>query len=70
MAGASLITIPSSPIRFYQKLEISLRRRDCRVSASNMLANGKVPIRCLNIELDFADVYDKINFATPTLRYG
>ncbi len=28
-------------------------------------ANGKVPIRCLGLELDFADVYDKVEFEKP-----
>jgi Uma2 family endonuclease len=30
-------------------------------------ANGKVPIPCLDVELDFADVYNKIEFDKPTV---
>jgi Uma2 family endonuclease len=29
-------------------------------------ANGTVPIECLGVELDFTDVYDKIEFDQPT----
>jgi Uma2 family endonuclease len=29
-------------------------------------ANGKIPIQCLGIELDFAEVYDQVEFDQPT----
>ena len=44
-------------------IDASIRQADNSWPIRELVpANGKVPIQCLGIELDFAEVYDQVEF--------